>query len=237
MGIFTRVRDIVGSNINAALDKAEDPEKLIKHMIREMEDTLVELKAACAGTMAAAKKAERDTKAIQVQVDHWSDRAELAVERGREELAREALRAKRQYEEEKRAAEGEVEQLQDLVAQYKSDIVAIEEKMGTAREKQRMLVRRHQAAVHRKRAQLEIRRFDTSQAMVRFEEFTHRLERAEAEAELVNYGRRPQYGLEGEFQKLERDETIEDELKALKEAKAKRERERMQQPSNVAAMA
>ena len=88
MGIFTRVRDIVGSNINAVLDKAEDPEKLVKHMIREMEDTLVELKAACAGAMASAKKADRDMEGVDAQIRHWEDRAELAVERNREVVPR-----------------------------------------------------------------------------------------------------------------------------------------------------
>jgi phage shock protein A len=222
MGIFTRVRDIIGSNINAALDKAEDPEKLIKHMIREMEDTLVELKAACAGTMASAKKAQRDARAVQAQIDHWSDRAELAVDRSRDGLAREALLAKRHYEDEQGKVRNEVEQLEELVSHYKSDIVQIEEKLNLAREKQRVLVRRHEHAVHKKRAQQEIRKFDTSQVMVRFEEFTQRLERAEAEAELINYGR-PSHGtLEGEFRKIEQDETIENELKALKEARTRR---------------
>lgn len=236
MGIFTRVRDIVGSNINALLDKAEDPDKLIKHMIREMEDTLVELKAACAGAMAATKKANRELDACNAQIAHWTDRAELAVDRGREHLAREALLAKRHHEEEKRGIGREVDELEELVSQYKSDIIQIEEKLGEARERQRVLVRRHAHAIHKKRAQQEIRRFDTSQAMVKFEEFTQRLDRAEAEADLVNYGRKPQpNSLERQFEDLERDETIEDELRRLKENKAKREQQQKQHSVGVVA--
>lgn len=224
MGIFTRVRDIVSSNVNAALDKAEDPEKLVKHMIREMEDTLVELKAACASTMAGAKKAKRDANTAEAQMEHWASRAELAVDRGREALAREALRAKRQYQDERDHILKEMDQLDDLVGQYKSDIIQIEEKLATARERQRIMVRRHIHAVQKKRAQQEIRRMDTSEVMVKFDEYTSRLDRAEAEAGLVNFGRGSHSTLEGEFREMERDETIEDELKKLKEAKAKRER-------------
>lgn len=222
MGIFTRVRDIVSSNINAALDKAEDPEKLVKHMIREMEDTLVELKAACAGAMAAAKKSRRDAESAHAQANHWSERAELAVERGRESLAREALRVKRQYLDEAEAIEREADQLEALVSQYKGDILQIEEKLQQARERQRVLVRRHLHAVHKRRAEQQIRKLDTSQVFVKFEEYAQRLDRVEAEAELVNYGRRPYGTLEHEFREMEKDETIENELQALKEAKARR---------------
>ena len=224
MGIFTRVRDIVGSNINAVLDKAEDPEKLVKHMIREMEDTLVELKAACAGAMASAKKAGRDMEGVDAQIRHWEDRAELAVERNREELAREALTAKRHYQDDAETVHREVDELEELVGQYKSDIIQIEEKLGQARERQRVLVRRYKHAVHKKRAQQEIRKFDTSQVFVKFEEFTQRLDRAEAEADLVNFGRGQHKSLEQDFRDMEKDDSIEAELKRLKDAKAKRER-------------
>ena len=78
MGIFTRFRDIISSNINAMLDKAEDPEKLIKLMIREMEDTLVEIKAACAGVMAAGKKVQRQLKSTRDRVQYWEEKAEMA---------------------------------------------------------------------------------------------------------------------------------------------------------------
>jgi phage shock protein A len=222
MGIFTRVRDIVGSNINAALDKAEDPDKLLRNMVREMEDTLVELKAACAGAMAASKKAERDKNCAMAQLDHWSDRAELAVERGRENLAREALHAKRHHTEQSESIQTEFDELEDLVAQYKGDIIQIEEKLGQARDRQRLLVRRHTHAIQKKRAQQEIRKFDTSQAFVRFDEFVQRIDRAEAEADLVNFGRGAHSSLEREFQKLQGDKEIEDELEALKAARAQR---------------
>ena len=96
MGIFSRFRDIAGSNINAMLDRAEDPEKLIKMMILEMEDTLIELKTACAG-MIAVKKAQRQLRTIENRGNYWEDKANLAVNKGRDDLAREALFEKRRF--------------------------------------------------------------------------------------------------------------------------------------------
>jgi phage shock protein A len=217
MGIFTRARDIVNSNINAALDKAENPEKLLRHMVREMEDTLVEIKAACAGAMAGRKKAERDADEANSLAKHWTERAEMALERGRENMAREALHAKQRYVGDAESTQNVIDQLNGLVDQYKSDILQIENKLQGAREKQRVLVQRHKHSVQRKRAQLEIRKLDTSNAMNRFEEFESRLDRAEAEGELVNFGRPKPHSLEQEFVKLERDESIESELEALKQ--------------------
>ena len=98
MGIFTRFRDIVSSNINAMLDRAEDPEKLIKLMIHEMEDTLIEIKASCAGVMAGAKKVQRQLSDVRARVAYWEEKAGLAVNKGRDDLAREALIERRKYD-------------------------------------------------------------------------------------------------------------------------------------------
>lgn len=179
MSIFTRVRDIISSNINSMLDKAEDPEKLVKLMIREMEDTLVEIKASCAGAMAQRKKMDRELDEVRRRADQWGDKAQLAVNKGREDLAREALLEKRRYRTRVEALEKEATQCDALVDQYKSDIVQLEEKLGVAREKQRLLVQRHIHAASRKRAESGIRKFDTSDAMIRFEQFENRIERME----------------------------------------------------------
>ena len=217
MGIFTRTRDILNSNINAALDRAEDPEKLVRQMVREMEDTLVELKAACAGAMAGMKRAQRNLGRAQERSAHWAARAELAVAHGREDLARNALRAKRNYQDETDGVAKEATRLEGLVNEYKDDIVQIEDKLATARDKERVLVQRHIHAVRKVQAQRHIRRLDTSSAFLRFEQVESRIERAEADAELVNYGRSSTSALEDEFRNMERDETIEQELDALRQ--------------------
>ena len=218
MGIFTRVRDIVSSNINSMLDQAEDPEKLVKLMIREMEDTLVEIKASCAGAMATKKKVEREQEAIRDHAEEWGAKAQLAVNKGREDLAREALVERKRYAERAQSLEQEMQQCDDLVEQYQSDIVQLEDKLNSAREKQRLLVQRHTRVQTRMRAERDIRKLDTSSAMMRFDTFEERIERLEIDADLVNYGRKPT--LDDEFRKLRGDEDIERELDELKKKRS-----------------
>lgn len=214
MGIFTRFRDIVNSNINSMLDQAEDPEKLIRLMIQEMEDTLIEMKASCAGAIAARKKSGRAFDSARSRVADWSAKAELAVSKGREDLAREALLEKRRYADTLVALETEAQQLDDVVGQYQGDILQLEDKLTKAREKQRSLVQRHIHAQKKTVAQQQIRKAGSGDAVLRFEQFENRIERLEAEADLVNIGRRP--SLEEQFTKLVTDEEIEKELAALK---------------------
>ena len=214
MGIFTRFRDIVNSNINAMLDKAEDPEKLIKLMIQEMEDTLVEIKASCAGVMATRKKAERQLDQIQSRVKYWENNAELAVNRGRDDLAREALVEKRRFTEMENPLEKQLMEHNSLIEQYQEDIRQLEERLRTAREKRQGLAQRHLRAKRKKRTQEEIRRMDSSETILKFEQLENRIERMEAEADLVNFGNGPE--LEEEFKNLLVDEEIEKELQGLK---------------------
>jgi phage shock protein A len=219
MGIFTRFRDIVSSNINAMLDKAEDPEKLIKLMIREMEDTLVEIKASCAGVMAHTKKLQRQKEDAQSRGKYWEEKAALAINKGRDDLAREALVERRRYNDRVEALEQEVAEHNGLVDQYHDDIRQLEDRLRTAQEKQRVLVQRHIRANRRKRAQEEIRRIDSSEAMFKFEELENRIERMESEADMINFGRKPP--LETELEGLAVDEEIEKELQGLKSSLAK----------------
>ncbi len=216
MGIFTRFRDIVSSNINAMLDKAEDPEKLIKLMIREMEDTLVELKASCAGVMAGSKKLERNIDEVKGRVEYWAEKAPLAVSKGRDDLAREALVQKRKFAERVADLEAELKEHEALIDEYQNDIRQLEDKLAGAREKQRMLVQRHIHATRKRKAQEDIRRVESSDAIYRFDDLENRIERMEAEADLVNYGKSG--SLEAEFEQLGMDDEIEKELNALKNA-------------------
>ena len=218
MGIFTRVRDIISANLNAMLDKAEDPEKLIRLMIKEMEDTLVEIKASCAGAIAAKKKIERDCQTVETRAGQWGEKAQLAVDKGREDLAREALMQKRGYTERSAALQKERAECEALIRQYQDDMSQLENKLGSVREKQRLLVQRHIHAQKRKRAQEDLRRLDSAEAFVRFEQFENRIERMEAEADLVNPAPNTESQLAQEFARLEGDEEIEKELAGLKAA-------------------
>jgi phage shock protein A len=220
MGIFTRFRDIISSNINAMLDKAEDPEKLIRLMIREMEDTLVEIKSACAGVMAGGKKIKRQLDGLGTRAQYWEEKAELAVNKGRDDLAREALVEKRKFNRRMETLESDLTEHDLLIEQYQDDIRQLEEKLKSARDKQRMLVQRHIHARKKMQAQEELRRIDSSETVMKFDEIENRIERMEAEADLVNYGKKT--SLEEELERLSVDEEIENELRALKTPSAEK---------------
>lgn len=216
MGIFTRARDIISANINAMLDQAEDPEKIVNLMVREMEDTLIELKASCAGAKAAKRRIEQDREAAVKQVADWSARAQRAVDKGRDDLAREALFEKRRQSEHVEALDRELAQCAGVIDQYGEDMVQLEEKLDAAREKQRVLVQRHIHAVHKRRAQGDIRRMETSDVFARFDDVEYRIDRLEAEADLVEPPPLP--SLREAIDALGGDDEIEQELQKLKSA-------------------
>ncbi|MBU0464440.1 MAG: PspA/IM30 family protein [Proteobacteria bacterium] len=218
MGIFTRFKDIVASNMSAMLDKAEDPEKLIKLMIREMEDTLIEIKSSCANAIANQKKVGRLLDDILEKENFWAQKAELAVKKGKDALARQALQEKRRFTQKTEVVEIEQTELSTIIEQYRDDISELESKLKSAREKQRILVQRHIRASGKKRAREEIRRADSTEIMQKFEELENHIERMEAEADLVNYGRPST--LEEEFDVLEADDDIEAELNKLKSSQS-----------------
>jgi phage shock protein A len=220
MGIFTRFRDIVSSNINAMLDQAEDPEKLIKLMIREMEDTLIEIKSSCANTIAGQKKVQRLLEETRERELFWEEKAGLAVTKGRDDLARQALLEKRRFTERVDAADEEFTELGTIVEQYRDDIQELEDKLKSAREKQRMLVQRHIRAKRKKKAQQEIRRVDSAEVMQKFDEIETHIERMEADADLVNFGRKTT--LEEEFEDLAADDDIERQLYDLKSSQSQK---------------
>ncbi|MBT7259518.1 MAG: phage shock protein A, partial [Desulfobacula sp.] len=132
MGIFTRFKDIVASNMSSMLDKAEDPEKLIKLMIREMEDTLIEIKSSCANAIANQKKVQRLLDDIQEKENFWANKAELAVAKGKDALARQALQEKRRYTQKTEAVEIELTELNMIIEQYRDDICELENKLKSA---------------------------------------------------------------------------------------------------------
>ena len=216
MGIFTRFRDIVSANINSMLDKAEDPDKMIKLMIHEMEDTLIELKSSCAGVIAGRKKIERKLEEVLAKYNLWNERAELAVAKGRDGLAREALVEKRRYSQVAESLENELNEHAGLVVQYQEDMMELENKLNNAKEKKRTLAQRHKRANGKKRAQQEIRRSNSADTMARFDKLESRIEQMEAEAELVNIKSKPP--LEEEFENLATDEDIENQLAKMKAA-------------------
>ncbi len=218
MGIFSRFRDIVSSNINAMLDKAEDPDKLIRLMIQEMEETLIELKASCAKAMADHARTARALEAASAKAAQWNDKATLAVSKGREDLAREALIERRTHDEKADALREDLAEYEGAVDGCREDIAKLEEKLLSAKERRRSLALRHRRAGGRLRAREEMRRVQSEDTLLRFEQFENRIERLEAEAELAGPYERAGRGetLEDRFAGLEADEEIERELAELK---------------------
>ena len=216
MGVFTRFKDIIGSNINSMLDKAEEPEKMIRLMIQEMEETSVELKAACAGLMADQKRLTRDLSQASERMELWSNRARLAMEKGREDLAREALLEKLSAQRLSEGLERERDRFAVLIEQAREDIEQLEAKLESAKERQRSLAKRHVRADHRMRARSNVSRVQSSDVMMRFDQFEQRIERMEAEAELA--APRQNRNLEQEFALLEGSDEVEEQLASMRTA-------------------
>jgi len=219
MGFFTRTRDIINSNISAALDKAENPEKMIRLMVREMEDTLIELKSSLAGKMSLKAKVEKDLVYSKEKVKQWQKRAEMAVSKDRDDLAKEALQAKSQFENDSIYLEKELEHTEQILTETRGNIVKLEEKLEEVHQKERILIQRGMHAVEKKRVNHLVHNADSSQAMIRFDQLENRIERMEAEAEVSGI---PRGGLENELFTLERDQALEDELNSLKDKMKKK---------------
>ncbi len=216
MGIFSRLGDIVNSNINAMLDKAEDPEKMIRLMIQEMEDTLIDLKSSCAAKMATRAEMTRDRETLAAKVERWDERAVLAVERKRDDLAKEALLEKKQCVKQIDFAEKDLEHYERLISECKGNITQLEQKLEEVTFKHKMLVQRSIHAVEKKRARSMVSNATGAQAIMRFGDMENRIERMEADADLT--GMAVENDLEREFSKLESDNIIEDELTELKKS-------------------
>lgn len=216
MGIFSRFRDIVSANLNAILDRAEDPEKMVRLMIQEMEDVLIEVKSNCAGFMAEQKRMERALEQAQTDAAAWEAKARLAVEKSRDDLARAALAERQSYMRKIDNLKEQVDHTRDLVGTTQAEIAQLESKLSDAREKQRLIIQRRAAAVSRYQAQAKIRQIDTTEAFAKFEAYENGIDRLEAEASLVDSLRPKEASLREKFAELEHEDAIEQELEKIK---------------------
>lgn len=218
MGIFRRGKDIINSNINAMLDKAEDPEKMIKLMMQELEDTLVDLKSSIAAKMAARTQNQKDLSVLEGRVKRWTERAEMAVEKNRDDLAKEALIEKKKATDNLDAVQRDIDHLTQIIDETKGNILALEEKLQMVVQKHKILIQRAIHAKERKEVNTSIRHATGAEAMVRFNEFENKIERMEAEADMSAVGNSD---LETEFVKMETGNNVDDELEALKKSMKK----------------
>lgn len=219
MGIFSRLADIINSNLSAALARAEDPEKMIRLMIQEMEETLVEVRSTAARLIADRKGALRSLSRIRDAQDGWRRKAELALERGREDLAKGALLEKAKLVETADALEHELGQLDDSLVRYEEDIAKLETKLREAKAKQKAMQARQASASARVRVKKQIHDRRLDDAFVRFEQMERRVDATEGMAESYEIGGKPDAGgrtLADEIASLEAERAIEHELAELR---------------------
>ena len=215
MGIFSRLADIVNSNINAILDRAEDPEKIIRLIIQEMEDTLVEVRSSAVRTIAEKKEIERRLAALEREQEEWQRRAELAITKGREDLAKGALLAKTRVIEALSTLQHQRQQIEDALAKQNEDIAKLQAKLADAKTREKTIAARQKTAVNRIKLRTHLYDERITDAFARFEHVERALDEMEGKVDAFDLGRKKT--LADELAGLEAESGVEEELRALKE--------------------
>jgi phage shock protein A len=216
MGIFSRMSDIINSNLNALLDQAEDPEKMIRLIIQEMEDTLVEVRSSSARVLADRKAAARRVDQLAAEAKGWEDKARLAISKGREDLARAALQEKREVEEELEAVSEELAATDDHIEQLNDEIAKLQSKLNDAKAKKKAMVMRSKTVESRIKVKRQVNREALDEAFGKFEHFERRMDNLESQLDAMDLGRDVAPSLAAEINALEQDEKINAELERLR---------------------
>ena len=214
MGIFSRLNDIVNSNINVMLDKAEDPEKIIRLVIQEMEDTLVEVRSAAARTIADKKKLRRRIDLMGREVREWERKAELAISKAREDLARAALTEKHNLERDTDILEGDLQELELHLTKLNEDIGQLQQKLDDAKNRHKAMVLKHDTVSNRLRTRSKLHDNRIDDALGRFEGIEEKIDQMEGKVDAFDIGK--DRSLQDQFAELESEDVIDDELEKLK---------------------
>jgi len=214
MGIFSRLTEIMNANINALLEKAEDPEKIVRLMIQEMEDTLVEVRSTAAKGIADKKEKARAFSYLEQEIIDWEQKAELAIRKDREDLAKAALNEKSRVSEKIEQLRNEIELIDTSLEKINGDIAKLQTKLTDAKNRQQSLQIRHKAAHTQLKTKSKIHDERIDDVMRRFETAEKRIDEVESQAEALDLGHNK--SLAEEIEELSRNEAVDQELKALK---------------------
>lgn len=213
MGIFSRFTDIVNSNINSLLDKAEDPEKMVRLIIQEMEDTLVEVRSASAKTLANKKDLSSQISKLKDEANDWQSKAELALSKDREDLARSALQEKKKCVEHSDVLSKELGVIDEQISKLQGEIGQLQEKLADAKARQKTIIMRQKTVSSRLEVKKTLDSSKVDAAMGRFEQYERKIDDLESQVDAYDLGKKT---LADEFAELESDDKISDELAALK---------------------
>ncbi|MBE1299124.1 MAG: phage shock protein PspA [Alteromonadaceae bacterium] len=213
MGIFSRFSDIVNSNINALLDKAEDPEKLVRLIIQEMEDTLVEVRSASAKTIANKKDLTKQVERFEQEANDWQAKAELAISKEREDLARAALIEKQKCADQAESLKSELSLVDEQIGKLQAEVVQLQEKLADAKARQKAIIMRQKTVSSRLEVKKTLDGSKVDDAIDRFERYERKIDDLESQVDAYDLGKKT---LADEFAELESDNKINDELAALK---------------------
>lgn len=218
MGIFSRTRDIIAANFNELLDQADDPVKMIRMIILEMEETLVEVRASAARTIADQKEMHRHTvKLDRLQAD-WSEKAQLALSKDREDLARAALVEKRKASDMADQLKAEITVLDDALRAYEKDIHKLQNRLSEARSRQSQIAARLESAENRVKLRSLMTTERVDDALARFDQLERRVDYAEGRADALGLAQGGPRSLADEFAALEGSDKVDDELAEMKRA-------------------
>jgi phage shock protein A len=213
MGIFSRLSDIINSNINSLLDKAEDPEKMIRMVIQEMEETLVEVRSTSARIIADKKELVRRNSKLAKQAEDWQQKAELALSKNRDDLAKAALLEKSAINDVITLVQEDLKKLDDSLDKLSSEIEQLQTKLNDARARQKAILMRHTATKSRKTVNTQLHSASIDDAINKFDHYEKKIEVMESEIEASVIGNR---GIAAEFDALEKEGKIDKELEDLK---------------------
>lgn len=216
MSIFSRMTDIINSNINAMLDKAEDPQKMIRLIIQEMEETLVEVRTSSARVIADKKTAQRKLQQVLDDVHDWESKAKLAISKGREDLARAALAEKQLMAEEAEALERELAALDEHLDQLGEEVAQLQQKLNDAKSKQKAMLMRVKTVNDRIKVKRQMHRDALDEAFIKFEKFERRVDNLEGQLEAMDLGREGKPDLASEIEELANEDKVNAELERLK---------------------